>query len=51
LDFGTSGGRKLVGAFDGEAITSNGGAVLLGADAADGSVEEVAHIVAQIRKR
>lgn len=31
LDFGTSGGRKLAGAFDGEAITSNGGAVQLGA--------------------
>jgi hypothetical protein len=24
LDFGSSGGRKLVGAFDGGAITSNG---------------------------
>jgi hypothetical protein len=31
LDFGSCGGRKLVGAFDGGAITSNGGAVLLGA--------------------
>ena len=31
LDFGSSGGRKLVGAFDGGAITSNGGVVLLGA--------------------
>lgn len=31
MDFGSSGGRKLVGAFDGGAITSNGGAVLLGA--------------------
>ena len=31
LDFGTCGGRKLVGVFDGGAITSNGGAVLLGA--------------------
>jgi hypothetical protein len=29
-DFGSSGGRKLVGAFDGGAITSNGGVVLLG---------------------
>jgi len=28
LDFGRSGGRKLVGAFDGGAITSNGGSVL-----------------------
>lgn len=33
LHFGTSGGRRLVGAFDGGAITSNGG-VLLFADAA-----------------
>jgi hypothetical protein len=31
LDFGSFGGRKLVGAFDGGAITSNGGALLLGA--------------------
>jgi Transposase DDE domain group 1 len=31
MDFGTSGGRKLVGAFDGGAITSNGGVVLLAA--------------------
>ena len=31
MDFGSSGGRKLVGAFDGGAITSNGGVVLLGA--------------------
>src|SRR5690349_11183457 len=31
LDFGSCGGRKLVGAFDGGAITSNGGALLLGA--------------------
>ena len=31
LDFGSCGGRKLVGAFDGGAITSNGGVVLLGA--------------------
>ncbi len=31
LDFGSSGGRKLVGAFDGGAITSNGGVVLLAA--------------------
>lgn len=31
LDFGTSAGRQLVGAFDGGAITSNGGALLLGA--------------------
>jgi hypothetical protein len=31
LHFGTSAGRELVGAFDGGAITSNGGALLLGA--------------------
>jgi hypothetical protein len=30
-DLGNSGGRKLVGAFDDGAITSNGGVVLLGA--------------------
>ena len=31
MDFGSSGGRKIVGAFDGGAIPSNGGAVFLGA--------------------
>ena len=31
LEFGSCGGRKLVGAFDGGAITSNGGVLLLGA--------------------
>src|SRR5712671_3282091 len=31
LDFGSCGRRKLVGAFDGGAITPNGGALLLGA--------------------
>jgi len=31
LVFGTSGGRQLVGAFDGGAITSNGGVLLLAA--------------------
>jgi len=31
LDLGRSGGRKLVGAFDGGAITSNGGVALLAA--------------------
>jgi hypothetical protein len=31
LDFGTSAGRRLVGGFDGGAITSNGGVLLLGA--------------------
>lgn len=33
MDFGSCGGRKLVGAFDGGAITSNGRVVLIaGAD-------------------
>ncbi len=31
MDFGSSGGRELVGAFDGGSISSNGGVVLLGA--------------------
>lgn len=31
MDFGSSGGRKVVGAFDGGAISSNGGVVLLAA--------------------
>ena len=31
MDFGSSGGRTLVGAFDGGAITSNGGVLLLAA--------------------
>ena len=31
LDFGTVEGRRVVGAFDGGAITSDGGALLLGA--------------------
>jgi Transposase DDE domain group 1 len=31
MDFGSAGGRKLVGAFDGGAITSNGGVLLLAA--------------------
>ena len=43
MDFGSSGGRKLVGAFDGGAITSNGGVVLLGAaDKAIGLSERLA---------
>jgi hypothetical protein len=37
LDLGRSGGRRLVGAFDGGAITSNGGVVLLAA--ADRAIE------------
>ena len=43
MDFGSSGGRKLVGAFDGGAITSNGGVVLLAAaDKAIGLCERLA---------
>jgi hypothetical protein len=43
MDFGSSGGRKLVGAFDGGAITSNGGVVLLAAaDKAIGLIERLA---------
>ena len=38
MDFGGSGGRKLVGAFDGGALTSNSGALLLGA--ADRSISD-----------
>jgi Transposase DDE domain group 1 len=41
LDFGTSGGRQLVGAFDGGAITSNGGVLLLGA--ADRAIKLTEH--------
>ena len=33
MDFGSSGGRKLVGAFDGGAISSNGGAAYLNGSA------------------
>jgi hypothetical protein len=46
MDFGSCGGRKLVGAFDGGAITSNGGALLLGA--ADRSIR-VTHASAILR--
>jgi hypothetical protein len=50
LDFGTSGGRKLVGAFDGGAITSNGGAVLLGAaDRAIGLCDRLAGAFRDLR--
>lgn len=43
LDLGRSGGRKLVGAFDGGAITSNGGVALLaGADQKLGLAERLA---------
>jgi hypothetical protein len=42
LDLGRSGGRKLVGAFDGGSITSNGGVALLaGADAKLGLAERL----------
>jgi hypothetical protein len=48
LDFGTSGGR--VGAFDGEAITSNGGAVLSGAvDRAIGLCDRLAGAFRDLR--
>jgi hypothetical protein len=50
LDFGTSGGRKLVGAFDGGAISSNGGAVLLGAaDRAIGLCDRLAGAFRDLR--
>ena len=43
MDFGSSGARKLVGAFDGGAITSNGGVVLLSqADKAIGMCDRLA---------
>jgi hypothetical protein len=43
LDFGTVEGRRVVGAFDGGAITSDGGALLLGAaDKAIGLIERFA---------
>ena len=50
LDFGTSGGRLLVGAFDGGAITSNGGVLLLGAaDRAIGLTERAARCFRDLR--
>ena len=50
MDFGTSGGRKLVGAFDGGAITSNGGVVLLAAaDKRIGLCERLAACFADYR--
>ncbi len=52
LDFGSSGGRKLVGAFDGGAITSNGGVVLLGmADCAIGLSDRLAACFRDLRTR
>lgn len=50
LDLGSCGGRKLVGAFDGGAITSNGGVVLLGAaDRALGLTERLARCFTDLR--
>src|SRR5258708_38015601 len=47
LDFGSSGGCKLVGAFDGGAIPSNGGAVVRGA--ADWSIRLVERLATCFR--
>jgi len=44
LDFGTVDGRRVVGAFDGGAITSDGGALLLGA--ADKAIRLMARFAA-----
>ena len=50
LDLGRSGGRKLVGAFDGGAITSNGGVVLLAAaDRAIGLAERLSRCFTDLR--
>jgi len=50
MAFGSSGGRKLVGAFDGGAITSNGGVVLLrAADRAIGLSERLAQCFRDLR--
>ncbi len=50
LDLGRSGGRKLVGAFDGGAITSNGGVALLaGADRKLGLAERLAGCFTDLR--
>jgi hypothetical protein len=50
LDFGSSGRRKLVGAFDGGAISSNGGALLLGAaDRAIGLTDRLAACFRDLR--
>jgi len=47
LVFGTSAGRQLVGAFDGGSITSNGGALLLGA--ADRAIKLTGRVVGCFR--
>ena len=50
LDLGSSGGRRLVGAFDGGAITSNGGVVLLAAaDRAIGLSQRLAQCFTDLR--
>ncbi len=50
LDLGRSGGRRLVGAFDGGAITSNGGVVLLAAaDRAIGLSRRLARCFTDLR--
>lgn len=50
LDLGSSGGRRLVGAFDGGAITSNGGVVLLAAaDRAIGLSRRLAQCFTDLR--
>ena len=50
LELGSSGTRKLVGAFDGGAITSNGGVVLLGAaDRAIGLGERLSRCFTDLR--
>ncbi len=50
LDLGRSGGRRLVGAFDGGAITSNGGVVLLAAaDRAIGLSRRLSHCFTDLR--
>lgn len=49
FDFGTVGGRRVVGAFDGGTITSNAGALLLGA--ADKAIRLVERLAASFRDR
>ena len=50
IDLGRSGGRKLVGAFDGGAITSNGGVTLLaGADRQLGLAERLGRCFTDLR--
>ena len=49
FDFGTVEGRQVVGAFDGGTITSNAGALLLGA--ADKAIRLVERLAASFRDR